>query len=106
MLKKKSGSLGAAFAFGIALIVTSWAFFRISGAHFNPAISFSSLITGHLNIPRFVMYFIAQILGAMLGIALVRGTTPSYENIGQVNELVSYSCLIHAYELDQWSTGE
>jgi aquaporin related protein len=76
------------------LIVTAWAFFRISGAHFNPAISFSSLITGHLSIPRFVIYFVSQILGAMLGIALIRGTTPSSENIGQVNELVSFlQCL-------------
>ncbi|KAF9098583.1 hypothetical protein BGX23_005886 [Mortierella sp. AD031] len=83
----QSGGLGQAFAFGIALIVTSWAFFRISGAHFNPAISFSSVITGHINIPKFAMYFISQILGAMLGIALTRGTTPSSESIGQVNTL-------------------
>ncbi|KAF9107750.1 hypothetical protein BGX29_005037 [Mortierella sp. GBA35] len=83
----QSGSLGQAFAFGIALIVTSWAFLRISGAHFNPAISFSSVITGHINILKFAMYFISQILGAMLGIALTRGTTPSSESIGQVNTL-------------------
>ncbi|KAF9127644.1 hypothetical protein BGW39_005710 [Mortierella sp. 14UC] len=96
----QSGGLGQAFAFGIALIVTAWAFFRISGAHFNPAISFSSLITGHLNIPRFIMYFISQILGAMLGVALARGTTPSSENIGQVNELANGQGIARGFFLE------
>ncbi|KAG9069888.1 hypothetical protein KI688_009213 [Linnemannia hyalina] len=100
----QSGALGQAFAFGIALIVTAWAFFRISGAHFNPAISFSSLITGHLNIPKFVMYFIAQILGAMLGIALVRGTTPSSETIGQVNELANGQGIARGFFLEFFLT--
>ncbi|KAF9912400.1 hypothetical protein EC991_011092 [Linnemannia zychae] len=101
----QSGSLGQAFAFGIALIVTAWAFFRISGAHFNPAISFSSLITGHLNIPRFVMYFISQILGAMLGIALARGTTPSVEDIGQVNQLSNGQSIVRGFFLEFFLTA-
>ena len=84
-----SGTLGIAFAFGIAMIVTAWAFFRISGAHFNPAITLSSLITGHITVPKSILYFISQILGAMLGVALARGTTPSTETIQQVNRLVS-----------------
>lgn len=86
-----SGILGTAFAFGIALVVTAWAFFRISGSHFNPAITLSSLITGHINVPRAVLYFVAQLLGAMLGVALTRGTTPSGDGIGQVNALVRLS---------------
>ncbi|KAG0265115.1 hypothetical protein BGZ95_003416 [Linnemannia exigua] len=99
-----AGGLGQAFAFGIALIVTAWAFFRISGAHFNPAISFSSLITGHLNIPRFIMYFISQLLGAMLGIALTRGTTPSDENIGQVNTLMNGQGIARGFFLEFFLT--
>lgn len=84
----ESGYLGRCFAFGIGLVVTAWAFFRISGSHFNPAVSLSSLITGHLTVPKFVLYFVSQLLGAMLGVALVRGTTPSSESIMQVNSLV------------------
>ncbi|KAF9202920.1 hypothetical protein BGZ59_001913, partial [Podila verticillata] len=82
-----AASLGDAFAFGIGLVVTAWAFFRISGSHFNPAITFSSLITGHITVPQAFLYFVAQLLGAMLGVALVRGTTPHTETIGQVNQL-------------------
>ncbi|KAG0315410.1 hypothetical protein BGZ97_008269 [Linnemannia gamsii] len=101
----RAGSLGVSFAFGIGLVVTSWAFFRISGAHFNPAVSFSSLITGHLNIPRFVIYFISQLLGAMLGVALVRGTTPSSENIGQVNQLLNGEGLARGFFLEFFLTA-
>ncbi|KAF9212052.1 hypothetical protein BGZ59_007283 [Podila verticillata] len=81
-------SLGTAFSFGIGPVVTAWAFFRISGSRFNPAITFSSLITGHISVPKAMLYFIAQLLGAMLGVTLMRGTTPSTENIGKVNELM------------------
>ncbi|KAI1320835.1 hypothetical protein EDD11_009792 [Mortierella claussenii] len=99
-----ASGLGQAFAFGIALIVTSWAFFRISGAMFNPAIAFSSLITGHISVPKFVLYFISQILGAMLGIALVRGTTPSGQSILQVNDLENGQSIARGFFLEFFLT--
>ena len=83
--------MGNAFAFGFSLLVTAWAFFRISGAHFNPAITLSSVITGHISVNKAVLFVISQLLGAMLGVALVRGTTPSSERTGQVNQLASLS---------------
>ncbi|KAG0319553.1 hypothetical protein BG000_003838 [Podila horticola] len=97
-------SLGQSFAFGIALVVTAWAFFRISGAHFNPAITLSSLITGHLTVPRAVLYFISQLLGAMLGVALARGTTPSGQQIGQVNQLMNGESIARGFFLEFFLT--
>ncbi|KAG0221674.1 hypothetical protein BGX31_009638 [Mortierella sp. GBA43] len=99
-----ASTLGQAFAFGISLTVMSWAFFRISGAHFNPAISFSSLITGHISIPKFVLYFIAQLLGAMVGVSLARGTTPSNESIGQINELMYGESIARGFWLEFFLT--
>ncbi|KAG0082652.1 hypothetical protein BGZ92_011511, partial [Podila epicladia] len=99
------GLLGNAFAFGIALVVTSWAFFRISGSHFNPAITLSSLITGHINVPRAILYFISQLLGAMLGVALTRGTTPSNETIGQVNHIARGESRARAFFLEFFLTA-
>ncbi|KAF9324122.1 hypothetical protein BG006_000858, partial [Podila minutissima] len=96
--------LGNAFAFGIALVVTAWAFFRISGSHFNPAITLSSLITGHINVPRAVLYFVSQLLGAMLGVALVRGTIPSNEYIGQVNAITHGESRARAFFLEFFLT--
>ncbi|KAG0015331.1 hypothetical protein BGZ81_011732 [Podila clonocystis] len=98
-------SLGQAFAFGIALVVTAWTFFRISGAHFNPAITLSSLITGHISVPKAVLYFIAQLLGAMLGVALARGTTPSSEQIGQVNVLMNGESIARGFFLEFFLTA-
>ncbi|KAF9943160.1 hypothetical protein BGZ67_004939 [Mortierella alpina] len=97
--------LGQSFAFGVGLMVTAWAFFRISGSHFNPAISLSSLITGHISVPKFVLYFIAQILGALLGVALVRGTTPSTESIGQINTLMSGQSIARGFFLEFFLTA-
>ncbi|KAF9411872.1 hypothetical protein BGZ94_001213 [Podila epigama] len=100
-----AGSLGTAFAFGIGLLVTAWAFFRISGAHFNPAITFSSLITGHITVPKAILYFISQLLGAMLGVAMARGTTPSSERIGQVNQLMNGQSIARGFFLEFFLTA-
>ncbi|KAF9573669.1 hypothetical protein EC968_008185 [Mortierella alpina] len=97
--------LGQSFAFGVGLMVTAWAFFRISGSHFNPAISLSSVITGHISVPKFVLYFIAQILGAMLGVALVRGTTPSTESVGQINALMNGQSIARGFFLEFFLTA-
>lgn len=72
----------------MALMVTAWGFGRISGAHFNPAITLASLVVGTCTIPKAIMYFVCQLLGACLGVAMARGTTPSSEHIGQINYLV------------------
>ncbi|KAF9950473.1 hypothetical protein BGZ72_007880 [Mortierella alpina] len=96
--------LATSFAFGIGLVVTAWAFFRVSGSHFNPAISLSSVITGHITIPQFVLYFISQILGAMLGVALVRGTTPYNTTFMQVNALMNGEGVARGFFLEFFLT--
>ncbi|KAG0305730.1 hypothetical protein BGZ98_003651 [Dissophora globulifera] len=97
--------LGQAFAFGFSLIATSWAFFRISGGMFNPAVAFSGWITGHLGFIKFASYFLCQLLGSMLGVALTRGTTPSIEHIGQVNEVVNGESIARAFFLEFFLTS-
>ncbi|KAG0248654.1 hypothetical protein BG011_010038 [Mortierella polycephala] len=96
--------IGTSLAFGISLLVVSWAFFRISGSHFNPAVSFSSLITGHISIPQFVLYFIAQILGGMVGVALARGTSPSSQVVGQVNMIMNGESIARGFWLEFFLT--
>ncbi|KAI6191121.1 Aquaporin-10 [Aphelenchoides bicaudatus] len=56
-----------AWGFGFAFAVYCSA--TVSGGHLNPAISLSSLIIGDLNIGRFIVYVIAQLLGAFVGSA-------------------------------------
>ena len=53
------------------LIVIITTFRTISGAHFNPAVSFSFYIQGNLNLKIFIQYTLIQILGGIIGVILV-----------------------------------
>lgn len=56
-----------AFGFGLALLAGLYAFGEISGGHFNPAVSLGMFLSGRLELPTMIGYWIAQILGAVLG---------------------------------------
>ncbi|KAF9585565.1 hypothetical protein BGW38_001770 [Lunasporangiospora selenospora] len=98
------GILGVAFSYGIGLMVTAWAFGQISGAHFNPAITLANLIVGHVSIPKAIMYFICQLLGGCVGVAMARATTPSSERLGQVNYLHNGESPARGFFLEFWLT--
>lgn len=53
------------------LIVIITTFRTISGAHFNPAVSFSFYIQGNLNLKIFIQYTLIHILGGIIGVILV-----------------------------------
>ncbi|KAG0066685.1 hypothetical protein BGZ92_005287 [Podila epicladia] len=95
--------LGVAFSFGVGLMVTAWGFGRISGAHFNPAITLANLIVV-TSIPKSILYFVCQLLGAMLGVAMARGVTPSTEHLGQTNHLMNGESIAEGFFLEFWLT--
>ncbi|KAF9116002.1 hypothetical protein BGX27_005439 [Mortierella sp. AM989] len=96
--------LGTSFAFGISLIVVAWAFFRISGSHFNPAVSLMACITGNLSVVKFACYFMAQILGGMAGVGLARGVTSRHEKTLQVNYIMNNESIARAFFLEFFLT--
>lgn len=53
--------------FGIAVMVMAYAFGRVSGAHFNPAVSVGAAISGRMPWKNVGPYVIAQFAGALLG---------------------------------------
>lgn len=53
--------------FGIAVMVMAYAFGRVSGAHFNPAVSVGAAIGGRMPWKNVGPYVIAQFAGALLG---------------------------------------
>ena len=64
------GNLGipfAALAPFIALLIGVYSFGKISLAHFNPAVTVGYYITGHISKIQVVYYFVAEIIGALLG---------------------------------------
>lgn len=57
-----SANLSGGFGLTLAIIFTG----KLSGAHVNPAISFAMLLTGRMNFFRFLIYILAQLIGAFL----------------------------------------
>jgi aquaporin Z len=61
------GPLGVAIAFGLSLVVISYAFGHISGGHFNPAVTIAMTLTHKLNSKVTSLYIVSQLLGALVG---------------------------------------
>jgi aquaporin Z len=55
-----------AFGFGLALLAGLYAFGEISGGHFNPAVSLAMFLSGRLELPAMIGYWVAQFAGAIL----------------------------------------
>lgn len=65
------GTLGVAFAFGLSVVAMAYTIGGISGCHINPAITVGALLSGRINSKDAACYIIFQIIGAILGSAVV-----------------------------------
>ena len=59
------GLLGVALAFGLTVLTGAYALGHVSGAHFNPAVSFGLWAGGRFPAKDLVPYVVAQTLGAI-----------------------------------------
>ncbi len=59
--------LGIASAFGFAIVAMAYGIGPISGCHVNPAVSFGVFVAGRMSAAEMVQYWIAQVLGALVG---------------------------------------
>src|SRR5258706_1690077 len=57
--------LGISFAFGLAIVAMAYGIGPVSGCHVNPAVSFGVLVAGRMSANDFIVYVIAQVLGAL-----------------------------------------
>ena len=76
------GHLGVAFSFGLVIMVMIYAVGHISGAHFNPAVTLAFALTRHFPWMRAVAYWGAQLVGALLAAALLRGSLGDLAHVG------------------------
>jgi aquaporin Z len=65
------GTLGVAFAFGLALLAMAYAIGPVSGCHINPAVTLGLLASRRIGVPEAVRYWAAQVLGAIVAAALL-----------------------------------
>ncbi|XP_048762384.2 aquaporin-8-like [Ostrea edulis] len=68
--------LGCGLIQGFAMTFLMVGLGHISGGHFNPAITLGYTLTGALSIVLGLFYFLAQLLGGMLGAAFVLAVYP------------------------------
>ena len=59
--------IAIALVFGLTVMVCIYVFGKISGAHFNPAVTIGLLVTRNISLVDSIYYIIAQIIGACLG---------------------------------------
>src|SRR5437868_4064463 len=76
------GHVGVAFSFGLVIMAMVYAVGHISGAHFNPAVTFAFAVSRHFPWPRALAYWGAQLLGALIAAALLRGSLGNIADVG------------------------
>jgi MIP family channel proteins len=76
------GHVGVAISFGLVIMFGIYAVGHISGAHFNPAVTFAFALTRHFPWPRTVAYWCAQVIGALLAAALLRASLGNIADVG------------------------
>jgi aquaporin Z len=79
------GFYGVALAFGLALLAMAYSIGHVSGCHINPAVTLSFLLTKKLDVTRAIYYWVAQLVGAVIGallIWIVIGGDESKDNTG------------------------
>ena len=79
------GFLGVALAFGLTVLTMAYAVGHISGAHFNPAVSFGLWAAGRFEGKNLFGYILAQLIGAIVAagtLFLILSGKPGFETVG------------------------
>ena len=76
------GHVGVAISFGLVIMAMIYAVGHISGAHFNPAVTFAFALSRHFPWARALGYWTAQILGALTAAAILRGSLGDIAHVG------------------------
>ena len=81
--------VATALAFGLTVLVMAYALGRVSGGHFNPAVTLGAVLGGRLPWNQVGLYMAAQLLGALLAGTVLFGLGHGFEgfvaegNMGQ-----------------------
>jgi aquaporin NIP len=76
------GHVGVAFSFGLVIMAMIYAVGHVSGAHFNGAVTLAFALTRHFPWPRAFAYWGAQLTGALVAAAVLRGSLGNIADVG------------------------
>lgn len=76
------GIIATALAFGLVIVAMAYSIGNVSGCHINPAVSLAMLINKKMSLKDFIFYIISQIIGALIGAAIVGLFFGSFANLG------------------------
>lgn len=71
--------LMVAMAFGLAVVAMAYTIGNISGCHINPAITLGCMLSGRMKTKDGIMYMLFQIIGAVIGSAILWLLTSSID---------------------------
>ncbi len=74
------GTLGVALAFGLSVVAMAYCIGGISGCHINPAITLGLWLSGRLSGKVAGMYMVFQVIGAIIGSAILFALTSTGAN--------------------------
>jgi aquaporin NIP len=76
------GHVGVAITFGLVIMFGIYAVGHISGAHFNPSVTFAFALTRHFPWSRAAAYWGAQLVGAFAAALLLRASLGDRADVG------------------------
>jgi MIP family channel proteins len=76
------GHVGVAISFGLVIMIMIYAVGHISGAHFNPAVTFAFAVSRHFPPARVLAYWAAQLAGALAAALVLRGSLGDVAHVG------------------------
>ena len=62
-------SYGDPIPIAVGLLAAIYAFGKVSGGHFNCAVSFMMFMKGDIDLPKCVSYILAQLVGALIALS-------------------------------------
>jgi len=81
-LKTTNNPVVGALSTGFASVALIYSFADVSGAHFNPAVTFATMVTRKTGITKGLMYIAAQLVGSVFSALILLATFPEDFDLG------------------------